>query len=136
MKKRYTSYGLQALRFRRWSRKRYAAFISRQRACTMGTLRCHIVERLQRKNGMPVVCASVCGYPYEMAEALAADGGDVSAELLPAGVAFFVTACFGVASDAAACAGYVNRIAFFPAGSSGLYPGLPAGCFYSHRKST
>lgn len=50
MKKRYTSCSLCALRFKRWSRKKYAAFISRQRAVTMGTLRCNIIERLQHKN--------------------------------------------------------------------------------------
>lgn len=51
MRKQYIRQTLPALRFRRWSRKRYAAFISRQRACTMGTLRCNIIERLQQKNG-------------------------------------------------------------------------------------
>lgn len=130
IRKRYTSCGLLALRFRRWSRKGYAAFVSRQRACTMGTLRCHIVERLQQKNGMSVACMPACGCSYETADALAEDTGGVPADVLPAGMAFFVTACYGVAADAAAlCAVPSVYDEIFPAGSSGLYPGLPAGRF-------
>ncbi|WP_158712776.1 hypothetical protein [Parabacteroides pacaensis] len=49
-RKQYIRCFSPALRFRRWSRKGYAAFVSRQRACTMGTLRSHIIERLQNKN--------------------------------------------------------------------------------------
>lgn len=49
-----------SLRFRRWSRKAYAAFISIQRAVTMGCLSCHVVERLQNKNySVAVTTASV-----------------------------------------------------------------------------
>lgn len=54
MRKRIIRYAVQAFRFRRWSRKRYAAFVSRQRACTMGTLRRNVVDRLLRKNTGPV----------------------------------------------------------------------------------
>lgn len=64
MKKRYTSCSLCALRFKRWSRKKYAAFISRQRAVTMGTLRCNIIERLQHKNSL-VLNNSVLLLPEE-----------------------------------------------------------------------
>ena len=46
MRKQYT-YKPVALRFRRWSRKRYAAFISIQHAVTIGQLS----ERFQAKNG-------------------------------------------------------------------------------------
>lgn len=130
IKRRYTSCGLQALRFRRWSRKRYAAFASRQRACTMGTLRCHIVERLQRKNGMPVVDTPVCGCLYETADALAEDTGGVPADWLPAGMAFFVTACCGVAADAAApCAALSIYNEVFPAGGSGYVSGISRWVF-------
>lgn len=55
MKKQYTICALPALRFRRWSRRRYAVLLSRQRACTMGTLRNHIVERLQHKNDIRTI---------------------------------------------------------------------------------
>lgn len=40
-----------ALRFRRWSRKRYAAFISIQHAVTIGQLSANVSERFQAKNG-------------------------------------------------------------------------------------
>lgn len=38
-----------ALRFRRWSRKRYAAFVSIHRAVTMGQLASHLADRLFAK---------------------------------------------------------------------------------------
>lgn len=50
MKKQYT-YKPVALRFRRWSRKRYAAFISVKNAVTIGTLSANVSERFQVKNG-------------------------------------------------------------------------------------
>ncbi|MBD9168189.1 hypothetical protein [uncultured Parabacteroides sp.] len=50
MRKQYT-YKPVALRFRRWSRKRYAAFISIQRAVTIGQLSANVSERFQAKNG-------------------------------------------------------------------------------------
>ena len=50
MIKQYT-YKSVALRFRRWSRKRYAAFISIQRAVTIGNLSANVSERFQTKNG-------------------------------------------------------------------------------------
>lgn len=40
-----------AIRFKRWSRKGYAAFISVQRAVTIGQLRANVSERFQIKNG-------------------------------------------------------------------------------------
>lgn len=40
-----------ALRFRRWSRKAYATFISIQRAVTIGQLTANVSERFQTKNG-------------------------------------------------------------------------------------
>ncbi|MDD2951616.1 MAG: hypothetical protein PHC95_00385 [Parabacteroides sp.] len=49
MRKSYT-YRSQALRFRRWSRKAYAAFISVQRAVTIGQLSFSIADRFQKKN--------------------------------------------------------------------------------------
>lgn len=39
-----------SLRFRRWSRKGYAAFISLQRAVTIGQLSTNVSERFQIKN--------------------------------------------------------------------------------------
>lgn len=39
-----------ALRFRQWSRKGYAAFISLQRVVTIGHLSSHVSERFQMKN--------------------------------------------------------------------------------------
>lgn len=50
MRKLYTNQPV-ALRFRRWSRKGYAAFISVQRAVTIGQLSARISERFQVKNG-------------------------------------------------------------------------------------
>ncbi|EEC95666.1 hypothetical protein PRABACTJOHN_02951 [Parabacteroides johnsonii DSM 18315] len=50
MRKQYT-YKPVALRFRRWSRKRYAAFVSIQRAVTIGQLSANVSERFQTKNG-------------------------------------------------------------------------------------
>ena len=38
------------VRFRRWSRKGYAAFVSRQRIVTIGMLAASLVERFQKKN--------------------------------------------------------------------------------------
>ena len=49
MRKSYT-YRSQALRFRRWSRKAYAAFISVQRAVTIGQLSFSVADRFQKKN--------------------------------------------------------------------------------------
>ena len=48
MRKQYT-YKPVALRFRRWSRKRYAAFISIQHAVTIGQLSANVSERFQAK---------------------------------------------------------------------------------------
>lgn len=39
------------IRFRRWSRKGYAAFISLRRAVTIGNLSANVSERFQTKNG-------------------------------------------------------------------------------------
>ena len=50
MRKQYT-YKSVALRFRKWSRKGYAAFISIQRAVTIGQLSANVSERIQAKNG-------------------------------------------------------------------------------------
>lgn len=44
------AYRQNPLRFRRWSRKRYAAFVSVQRAVTIGHLAASVSERLQVKN--------------------------------------------------------------------------------------
>ena len=49
MRKSYT-YRSQALRFRRWSRKAYAAFISVQRAVTIGQLSFSVADRFEKKN--------------------------------------------------------------------------------------
>ena len=46
MRKSYT-YRSQALRFRRWSRKAYAAFISIQRAVTIGQLSFSVADRFE-----------------------------------------------------------------------------------------
>lgn len=51
MKKQHAYYPA-ALRFRRWSRKAYAAFSSLQRIVTIGSLEHRVVESLQRKNGL------------------------------------------------------------------------------------
>ena len=50
MKKQYAHKPV-TIRFRRWSRKGYAAFISVQRAVTIGQLAAHVSERFQVKNG-------------------------------------------------------------------------------------
>lgn len=49
MKKQY-SFRLSALRFKRWSRKGYAAFVSIQRAVTIGRLTANVSERFQTKH--------------------------------------------------------------------------------------
>lgn len=49
MEKQHISRPL-TLRFKRWSRKGYAAFISIQRAVTIGHLSAHVSERFQTKN--------------------------------------------------------------------------------------
>lgn len=49
MRKQYR-YRPSALRFRRWSRKGYAAFVSVQRNVTIGQLSANVSERLQSKN--------------------------------------------------------------------------------------
>ncbi|MDO4789359.1 MAG: hypothetical protein Q3998_00125 [Porphyromonas sp.] len=43
--------GSKALRFRRWSRKAYAVFMSVGRVVTIGTLRSPVAERLLMKSG-------------------------------------------------------------------------------------
>lgn len=50
MKKQQTFHPV-ALRFKRWSRKGYAAFVSIQRAVTIGQLSSNVSERFQVKNG-------------------------------------------------------------------------------------
>ncbi len=47
------------LRFRRWSRKRYAAFISRKQVVTIGHLSAHIADRFLEKN-LSLHTASSC----------------------------------------------------------------------------
>lgn len=49
MRKSYT-YRSQVLRFRRWSRKAYAAFISIQRVVTIGQLSFSVADRFEKKN--------------------------------------------------------------------------------------
>lgn len=49
MRKQHT-YSPVALRFRRWSRKGYAAFVSVQHTVTIGQLSAHVAERLQTKS--------------------------------------------------------------------------------------
>lgn len=49
MEKQYT-YKPAVLRFRRWSRKKYAAFISLKRTVTIGCLSANVSERFQAKN--------------------------------------------------------------------------------------
>lgn len=50
MRKQYIIKSI-AFRFKRWSRKGYAAFISVQRAVTIGQLSANVSERFQVKNG-------------------------------------------------------------------------------------
>lgn len=50
MRKQYINKSI-AFRFKRWSRKGYAAFISVQRAVTIGQLSANVSERFQVKNG-------------------------------------------------------------------------------------
>ena len=61
------------VRFRRWSRKGYAAFISRQRVVTIGMLAASLADRFQKKNLSLHSCPSadssrtvflVAGTPY------------------------------------------------------------------------
>ncbi|MCC8142784.1 MAG: hypothetical protein LUD02_09040 [Tannerellaceae bacterium] len=49
MRKQYLS-GMVTFRFRRWSRKGYAAFISIHRSVSIGQLACHLAERFYAKS--------------------------------------------------------------------------------------
>lgn len=50
MRQQHTSYPI-VLRFKRWSRKAYAAFISIRQAVTIGQLAANVSERFQTKQG-------------------------------------------------------------------------------------
>lgn len=66
MKKQHISCPL-TLRFKRWSRKGYAAFISIQRTVTIGHLSAHVSERFQTKNESvhTSVISEECNADYE-----------------------------------------------------------------------
>lgn len=96
MRKQHTSHPV-SLRFRRWSRKAYAAFISVQRAVTMGCLSCHVVERLQNKNCSAAVtsisaAATEKNNPFDNSD-------DEELQVLPAGLQ--TTILFTLQPDAA-----------------------------------
>lgn len=106
MRKQSIRYAMTAFRFRRWSRKRYAAFISRQRTFTMGTLRCNVVERLLKK-GVSAVSAGESGRGVVVAGEAAGAADDFSrAFLFPDGGASFLT-------GAAVVGGFVAPTVFF-----------------------
>lgn len=137
MRKQAFRYTLAAFRFRRWSRKRYAAFVSRQRCCTMGTLRCNVVERLLRK-GTGIVSAGTAGAAGFVAGEVAPDPED-RAETFSgsAGAGSFATAVSfsgGVAvrivslrSDFPAAATLRRRHFFIRSYKSGKFRGIARG---------
>lgn len=86
MKKQHT-FRPVALRFRRWSRKVYATFISIQRAVTIGQLTANVSERFQTKNGS--VHSSVL-LTDQVADKYAGAGSDLAEEVnsLPACLVF------------------------------------------------
>lgn len=89
---------MAAFRFRRWSRKRYAAFVSRQRAFTMGTLRSNVVDRLLKKGVCAVSAAAVGTTGFFTGEAGAEQTpADGEAAWLFAGVRSGFAGCQGVA---------------------------------------
>lgn len=65
MKKQHTHTPV-ALRFRRWSRKAYAAFISIRRVVNIGNLTANVSERFQAKNG--AIHTSVLAFDYTGSE--------------------------------------------------------------------
>lgn len=75
-------YKSSALRFKRWSRKGYAAFISIQRAVTIGQLKSSLTERFQKKNiSHHNIIGSIMGNNQEYDE-MASDGMGYSEEEL------------------------------------------------------
>lgn len=76
MRKQYT-HRPTALRFRRWSRRAYAAFVSVQHTVTIGRLSANVANRFQTKNRSLHSSASLKEYP---------EGGTApTADLLPDG---------------------------------------------------
>lgn len=65
----------QVLRFRRWSRKRYAAFVSVTNCVSIGQLSNNVADRLRKKSGVNCVegvCERIPGYaiPFDPEEDL------------------------------------------------------------------
>lgn len=84
----------QTIRFRRWSRKAYAAFASLHKQVTIGCLAVHISDRIGKKNaafslsGM-ISCANA-------SNGLAAEEEDCTEQLLPVREAFLAELCLPV----------------------------------------
>lgn len=64
MRKQYT-YKSISFRFRRWSRKGYAAFFSLHRAVTIGQLSSNVAERFQVKNGSNHSTVLIAGQSHQ-----------------------------------------------------------------------
>lgn len=63
------TYKSSTLRFKRWSRKGYAAFISIQRSVTIGQLKSSLTERFQKKNiSLHNVISSIWNNNHEIDE--------------------------------------------------------------------
>lgn len=63
----------QSLRFRRWSRKRYAAFVSLHHTVTMGCLSANVADRLQGKQSSLHSSERICTSSYKLMENLPDD---------------------------------------------------------------
>lgn len=61
------------LRFRRWSRKRYAAFVSLHNTVTMGCLAANVADRLQGKQSSLHSSERISSSPYKLMENLPDD---------------------------------------------------------------
>ena len=77
MRKQYTSSD-RSLRFRRWSRKGYAAFLSRLHCVTIGTLAAPVSERLYAKQVSlsPVAVAAMAAYAEDLPDDLPEEEAD------------------------------------------------------------
>lgn len=105
MRKQYT-YKPVVLRFRKWSRKAYAAFISIHHTVNIGQLATHVSERFQAKNLSlhGCLCLSADLIPADVQEE---EGKwDDEAELQPMGIGGFLCP---VVFDLPAVAGEENK---------------------------
>lgn len=124
MYKKQPFYTVRSIRFRRWSRKSYAAFLSLKRHVTIGCVGTSIVEALLHKGGMfhaeqnrstllRVGRDTGCEEP---------DTGDTDIRLLMGELCPQVTLAIGSAKECASL--LVNDIRDKQVGSNGMFVGI------------